>query len=987
MNTRRLLLVIFITLAGSLSAQNYIVRQFNHNNGLPSLHSEYAYRDSTGFIWLCCYGGLVRFDGTTFKIFNNSAGFTDYRLSYILEEEKNKFWICNNFKLYSFNSVTLKEQKTNLPPNEKLEKIIKLKSYGVIIQTQRGCYKRVNDSLYTRFTLFGIPSEKMYDIQEYGPYGIIIYNYTDQIIYHIVQQKCKEQFQLPKNELMCGVYPVNGQPYIALRHRMVCISHNQLVDYYPSGFNRLDHLTSIYQDRIGQLWYTDSSYHLWKQSGDERTDFTNLYHTPKIYFPIFIEDESHNLIIGHTHGLIAIRKSVFDELISPTKTKLPSVFISSIFSGDTLCYGIDKHALKAVTKKGPIEIPIYWEEPSLNEERNCTLFSTKNPSESLIFIRKAGLFIRRGNRILPYFKKPYDFTSCYLSHCYDSTENFFYTVKNDYILRMNETQVDSFRLLQNESGLVPANLCQQSDRSIYFTANDKYLFRLKNNHVENLTDQLNIHGYAFSLYPNKNQLWVLVHGIELREYSIQHGHLKLNRVITQKDGLYDANVYTLVFDEHDNIWLSGFSGLYFLRLSPLSITHQYYAKKVPIMDAEYESSAVTHINYSKGSLYCFINGGLLRMDTRSALFESKPVKTYFNTIKFNNKTTDELYQLGIAAVDKKSYSLPYSYNSASFDMNTIYYGFDDAIQYQYKLAGHSEEWKTLLKSNVITYNNLNPGTYTLWVRSVNEMNRSSFSGTQFEFTIRPPFYKTWWFTVLATLVGIAAIIGLIVLRDRRKLAENKLAIQLSELKLEALQSQMNPHFIFNALNSIQHYILKNEQIEAARYLSKFSKLIRRTLENSHHQLVSLDEIVDTLDMYMELESFRFNHEIKYTITMQKEDDRIYHVELPPMLLQPFVENAILHGLMPKTGEKSVDVRLFIEGDALHAVIDDNGVGRFHKPKKEGHVSRGQKLIEGMLESIKQLKMTSPTITFVDKINANGTSAGTTVHLRIPFETH
>ncbi len=214
--------------------------------------------------------------------------------------------------------------------------------------------------------------------------------------------------------------------------------------------------------------------------------------------------------------------------------------------------------------------------------------------------------------------------------------------------------------------------------------------------------------------------------------------------------------------------------------------------------------------------------------------------------------------------------------------------------------------------------------------------------------------------------------------------ENTIAIQLSELKLEALQSQMNPHFIFNALNSIQNYILKNDPVEAARYLSKFSKLIRKTLDNSYRHFIPIEDIVSTLNMYLELEAFRLNNEFTYSVELDSSDDRIYTVELPPMLLQPFVENAILHGLMPKQGEKSLKVSLYIQDDEVHCVVDDNGVGRHTKTKPEGHISSGQKLVQGMLESLKHLQMNEPNITYTDKYDTHGQPAGCTVHIVIPI---
>jgi sensor histidine kinase YesM len=210
------------------------------------------------------------------------------------------------------------------------------------------------------------------------------------------------------------------------------------------------------------------------------------------------------------------------------------------------------------------------------------------------------------------------------------------------------------------------------------------------------------------------------------------------------------------------------------------------------------------------------------------------------------------------------------------------------------------------------------------------------------------------------------------------------ALQMSELKLTALQSQMNPHFIFNSLNSIQNYIMQQKPVEAARYLSKFSKLMRRILDHSFNNLTPLNEIVETLKMYMELEAFRFSNEFNWQVKVD-DAESISDVKLPPLLLQPYVENAIIHGLMPKEGDKTLLIHLYKSNNELHCVIDDNGIGRGNKlAVTDGHISRGQKLTTDMLATMKQLLHTDAQISITDKKDAQNNPVGTTVDLIIPL---
>jgi LytS/YehU family sensor histidine kinase len=282
----------------------------------------------------------------------------------------------------------------------------------------------------------------------------------------------------------------------------------------------------------------------------------------------------------------------------------------------------------------------------------------------------------------------------------------------------------------------------------------------------------------------------------------------------------------------------------------------------------------------------------------------------------------------------------------------------------------------------VSYYNLEPGNYTFHVKAANE-NGISSPEIAYSFTIRPPFWKTWWFRSLMALLVVALIFWFIKRRERSIREQNRMELQLSELRLQALQSQMNPHFIFNSLNSIQSFIVKNNPIEAARYLAKFSALMRKILDNSHHQFQPLDTIIETLQLYVELESFRFSQGFTYKFDITDDPAR-EEVMLPPMLLQPFVENAIIHGLMPKEGAKHLLVKVTVDNDDLLCIIEDNGMGRQNAgAKKPGHISRGQQLTAGMVESLKTLRQIHASIEYVDLTNGAGQPAGTRVLIRIP----
>ncbi|MVM39292.1 hypothetical protein GO730_19870 [Spirosoma sp. HMF3257] len=280
-------------------------------------------------------------------------------------------------------------------------------------------------------------------------------------------------------------------------------------------------------------------------------------------------------------------------------------------------------------------------------------------------------------------------------------------------------------------------------------------------------------------------------------------------------------------------------------------------------------------------------------------------------------------------------------NSITLNFSTLNFEPASKNVYSYQLEGYEPNWVDLGNQHTVSFTNLPAKSYTLRVRSSDSFGLKSDKPLAIQLTIKPYFTNTWFFR---TLIGLF-IAGLIVLMMRWRvntLAErNRLDLQVTEWRLKALQSQMNPHFLFNSLNSVQSYLLTNRGVEGAKYLSKFSKLVRRIMENSNHQYLSFEQIIDTLRMYVEIESFRFNYEFSYSFDIE-DNEVLLDAHLPPMLLQPYVENAIWHGLMPKEGPKTLKITARIQNDHIVCMIDDNGVGRAFAPRTEGHISRGRR---------------------------------------------
>lgn len=322
-------------------------------------------------------------------------------------------------------------------------------------------------------------------------------------------------------------------------------------------------------------------------------------------------------------------------------------------------------------------------------------------------------------------------------------------------------------------------------------------------------------------------------------------------------------------------------------------------------------------------------------------------------------------------------------NSITFSFSTL--NFEPASQnlFSYQLSGEENGWVQMGNEHTVSFSNLPARSYTLLVKSSNSSGITSSKPLVIRMNVRPYFTNTWFFRVLIGLTIAGLIVGMMRWRVNTLDERNRLDLQITEWKLKALQSQMNPHFLFNSLNSVQNYLLTNRGVEGAKYLSKFSKLVRRIMENSNHQYLSFEKIIDTLRMYVEIESFRFNHEFTYSFDIE-ENDTLLDAQLPPMLLQPYVENAIWHGLMPKEGEKQLTITARLHNKHIECTIRDNGVGRSFAPRDEGHISRGQEMTRGIFESLRQ-KDSEAKIELIDLFDNNNQPAGTLVKMIIPIE--
>ena len=334
-------------------------------------------------------------------------------------------------------------------------------------------------------------------------------------------------------------------------------------------------------------------------------------------------------------------------------------------------------------------------------------------------------------------------------------------------------------------------------------------------------------------------------------------------------------------------------------------------------------------------------------------------------------------------------TLNYHQNIIGFYFTAFEYTNAAKIHFRYKLNGLDKVWHFANgNTRAANYLQVPPGTYTFILQSGNSENEWNSMPASFMFEIKPPFWNSWWFILLMIGVFMGSITGIAIYRVKkiRKEEAQKAAYsrELLELELKTLRSQMNPHFIFNSLNSIQKFIWENRQEDAAEYLSKFSRLMRMMLDNSMQKWIPLDQELTTLLLYVELEHRRSNNKFDYQIHVSDCLD-VAAILVPPMLLQPYVENAIWHGLLSKGNRGYLYINVLQESENyLQYVIEDNGVGRWAKQKmntEQKTTSYGMQLTRQRIEMTEANGQNGSVL--VEDVT---TGTGTRVIINLPLNT-
>jgi ligand-binding sensor domain-containing protein len=484
-------------------------------------------------------------------------------------------------------------------------------------------------------------------------------------------------------------------------------------------------------------------------------------------------------------------------------------------------------------------------------------------------------------------------------------------------------------------------------------------------------------------------------------------------------------VYSILVAHHgrdSSMWVGTASGLY--RFDPQSGNFKRYTEENGLPNRV----ICGILEDNNGFLWMSTNRGLSRFDPKMKIFNNYDVADGLQSNMFNigsfckfkngelgfaginglnifqpdniisNTFVPPVYIIGIKKFDQpmsfdmdltdlSQIELSYKDNYFTIEFVALDYSHPEKNVYAYKLEGVNERWIHSNNENFASYTNIDPGEYVFKVRGTNSDGVWNMEGDELAIIIKPPFWMALWFRTIIILIitlSFAFTVYIIIKREKQKTAINK---KISELKLQALQAQMNPHFIFNTINAIQYFISKKDNDSAYFYLTKFSRLLRQTLENSEKLRIPLDEELELLKLYLELQLLRYGNKFSYHIDIDPEIDT-HIVEIPSMVFQPYIENSIQHGFSSKRKGGKLVISIKQNNNMLVCTIKDNGVGikkslSLKKEKDSVHKSSGMKLIADRLEIINTAHKDNIHVSIDDLNDLDKKESGTCVTLQIP----
>lgn len=1008
------------------------VRNISLKQGLSQIVVTDLTFDEKGFLWVATFDGLNRFDGSSFKVFRykpstkgglpssyvyklfadqnshlylrTAAGFHifDTKLERIIEpnllQKYKVIWVAyadvNHIWLYTQSAELLYVNAQTFDVERVISVVTNIAEICDLIEM-----KQIGDKLYlldkcSNVLIYNINSNEfkffkqtIKNLNQYTSYGIDKYNnifFTSAWNDFAYFNTTTEKYEIPSyTKLNSKFFGINDVVYDSISNVLYLSSYGQGLFVYDYN------LDSLFQFKKGNPALGLSGNYLLKLKllpsgmlfiGYDGVGFDIVDPLVKQFVPIVLNDLDENknikfvrklledaqgrILIGTAgSGLVRYdrRKNSFDFFSDLYQNAGKDKFIiEMIFSGNELWLGYNGSGIGIVDSSTMKLKSIIQVGEADNELTSGTIWSMLDDNRGSIWIgtREKGINIidKITKKIIKISPKEFPF--------FEANGVRTLRLKRDGKI-LAGTEKGMFEI--NRDNLVTVQVFPSLDTSLDVAMRSiKTIFE-----------------------DSKGNLWLGTNGGGLMVLDENYNPIKH---LSSSNILVNDVIYGILPERSNSLWISTNMGISNLIWSDTILTPSTTIKVINfeeqngLQSNEFNTGAYVLLS-SNEMVFGGLNG-INIFNPKEVVVKSKNSKVYINEFKvFENTYKSDTSVSFLNKINLKAFE-----NSISIGFNAIEYSLPEKTQFQYRLIGYDDTWVDSKNRNYVSYTNLNSGDYEFQVRASSPNDGWDLDYTSLRIHISTPFYRTWWFISLVGL-GLAQL-GYLFYRYRMKQIKDKeeLRIQytkeLAEVEMKALRAQINPHFLFNSLNSINNFILRNDTDKASKYLVKFSQLVRGILTNSSSTYISLEEELKTIELYMLIEGMRFSNQFNFEIVIDKDIVVSVH-RIPSLLLQPYVENAIWHGLLHKEGEKIIKIEVSnFDENLILITITDNGIGRKlaleMKQNTKSHKSFGLQIGEKRMKLLNSDGMDRAKVEVVD-LHFNEISTGTQVRIYLPTD--
>lgn len=981
-------------------SQSYNFKNYSVEQGLPFVQVYAIFQDSKGNLWTGGYGGLSKFDGKTFTNYAPKNGLANHWVTSITEDKEGNIWagtISGVTKIDGENLSTFTKRQ-GLAGNY-VNSLTTDKNGNLWIATTEGI-TIYDGKTFTSFTTKNKLASNNISVIYTDKNGNIWLG-TDKGVSKILSpRKILQDDLFDESSVINGIYnsPVtsitgddNNNIYFGTNNGLVKYDGINFITYTEKDGLCDNKIHSVIKDtRTNAVWIATPSGLNKFYDGKIETYRVNEGSNSDLIRQLYMDYEN-NLWLGTHNGLYRFRDKSFATFNE--KDGLNNTMIFPVFRDN-------KNNLWVGTEGDGFYL--YDGKSFLNFSKKEKLPGTRanaamQDRDGIIWLgTDKGLTRYEGKSIINYLGKKDGLKSDSVTAIIQDRQGNIWLGGNKGGAIWNGKKFARFELKDTSNNFDVWCLFEDSKGNIWLGTYNGGLFKYDGKKYEEYSRKLNLKSKTYlAIQEDKdgNLYFGSFDGIYI--YSPATGKVSQ---ITEKNGLSSDLIYLLLFDnEYKHLYIGSNQGMNkfdaeeYKKSGKIILDH--YGKEEGFSGVETNSNGIWQDK--DGTVWFATVDGLVRYDPNVYNFNRTESKTSIRRIRiFYNDT-----------LLPQNAGFPYYLNNISFEYIGISLTGPSKVRYKFILEGFDKVWSPETKETFARYSNLPAGQYVFKVISCNNEGLWNKKPATFSFQILPPVWKTWWFR---TVMAIAAIIFVLIsfnvhAKNVRKKEVQRLSseIQQANTELKALRAQINPHFIFNSLTSIQSFIMSRDEELALRYLNKFAKLMRRILSGSEKTLVTLREELDTLKLYLELESLRWENKFDYTIFIDPKVETDFQ-KIPGMLIQPYLENAIIHGVVPKyasilpenashkDNKGKIEIRISQTDTHIICTIEDNGIGRKKSQQlkmesnQQMHKAMGMKITSERLEVLNRIHNSNLNVLVSDLEDENGNATGTKVEIFIPI---